>query len=208
MFIYYVSPGINLQLLWKYHLKKIISTQWKQQLENKACLDQTYLTTSFAPCYPTYSNIYGKILFKCHFCQVKYEETKRKVAKWVNLELLFKIIKYPAGYPVLKKPNTGYPEIRQKSISSPTLVYIHIGGTDSLKDVRYIPVWHLQIITYNDFLGNFLQPLWPWKDCRYSKKLDFSTPKKEKKDVKEENIITMTLPKLISAPVQHHPRTA
>ena len=100
--------------------------------------------------YPTYSNIYGKILFKCHFCQVKYEETKRKVAKLVNLELLFKIIKYPAGYPVLKKPNTGYPEIRQMSISgnpakvnirpSPTLVYIHKGGTDSLKEAMYIPV--------------------------------------------------------------------
>ena len=89
---------------------------------------------------------------------------------------------------------------------SPTLVYIHKGGTDSLKEAMYIPVWHLQIITYNDFLGNFLQPLWSRKDCKYSKKFDFSTPKdKEKRWCKRRKYNNNDL---ISAPVQHHPRTA
>ena len=37
------------------------------------------------------------------FYVVKYEGTKQKVMEWVNLEFLFKIIKYP--------------EIRQKTIS-------------------------------------------------------------------------------------------
>jgi len=39
-----------------------------------------------------------KIIFNCYFCQIKYEGTKQKLMEWVNLEFLFKIIKYLAGY--------------------------------------------------------------------------------------------------------------
>ena len=66
----------------------------KAAVRKKECLDQTYPMTRFAPSYPTNSNIF---IFKCHFSQVKYEWTKRKLTDLVNLQFLLKIIKYPAG---------------------------------------------------------------------------------------------------------------
>ena len=55
------------------------------------------------------------------FFQIRYEATKQKLIEKANLKFLLKIInfmtdnsaqwpdtRYPAGYPVLQKPETGY----------------------------------------------------------------------------------------------------